>query len=108
MNKRVSTVLAVLCFCASSADAVTVRGAPSCGTWVKDRLSDDWPQLTDKEWLIGYLSGVAITGRKDFLKGTDNDSLSLWVDNYCHANPLNDVADAGDALSRELIGRKGQ
>jgi hypothetical protein len=108
MKKRMFTVLAALCFAASTANAVTVVGATSCGTWVKDRRSDDWPQLVDKAWLVAYLSGIAVNSHKDYLAGSDNDSLSLWVDNYCAANPLDGLDDAGLALSRELIKRKAQ
>ena len=85
--------------------AVSVRGAPSCGTWVKNRPNHDWSSLVDQSWLLGYLSGVAVAGNQDFLH-TDNDSLFLWIDNYCQGNPLDHLFDAGDALAKELTRRR--
>ena len=87
--------------------AVTVRGPASCGSWIKERVKDGWPATANTNWLIGYLSGMVVYSRKDFIKGTDNDSLEAWVDNYCNANPLDSLDDAGIELAIELIRKKG-
>ena len=60
--------------------AVEIRGAISCGKWQEQRLpgSVRWGET----WLIGYLSGQAIALDRDFLKGTDNASIFLWMDSY--------------------------
>jgi hypothetical protein len=80
----------------------------SNSAWIRDRgYRDPWPRLTDEMWLLGYLSSFAFTSDKDFLRDTDNASISLWADNYCKANPLNDLHDAGLALALELMKRKG-
>lgn len=107
MRKLVLTLCALTAMSAAStaANAATIAGAPSCGTWVKDRASKDWPELADTMWLLGYLSGIATTSRSYFLRDTKNDSLTLWVDNYCQANPLDYLNDAGDKLASELIRR---
>ncbi len=90
---------------ASNVYAVMVRGAPSCGSWVKNRADDSWLMRTEGSWLVGYLSGRASASNKDFLRDSNNDSLFLWVDNYCQANPLMDLDDAGIELSKELMKR---
>ena len=51
--------------------------------------------------------GIALDQGKNFLDGTDTDSLVLWVDNYCAANSLKNVAEAGAVLSAELARQKG-
>ena len=87
--------------------AVTIRGMPSCGAWVKDRenKASGWPAMTNKTWLIGYLSGLSSgLGVEFWRKGgntLDNESAYLWMDNYCRANPLKDTQDGADALFHE-------
>jgi hypothetical protein len=89
----------------NTASAVTIRGASSCGDWVQEQnKNSDWN--TNHTWLIGYLTGIAIGTNKDFLKGTDNPSIYLWMDNYCRQNPLKDMADGGLDLFFELKKQK--
>ena len=105
MNKVALTALVALCVISAPASAVTLRGTQSCGAWVNDRHGVyAVPNLT---WVIGFLSGLALESNKDFLRGTDNDSISVWIDNYCHAHPLNDLSDASQELAVELVRRKG-
>ena len=84
-------------------NAVTIKGAQSCGVWVQDREAKN---IAVQAWLIGYLSGVAVATQQDFLHGKDLPSLSLWVDNFCRANPLKDVEDAASVLGKELMKQK--
>lgn len=80
--------------------AVVLRGMPSCGLWTSQQ------DARDRIWLDGYLSGLAFAYNKDILNGTDKASIYGWVDNYCRANPLSELAEAGNALAQELIRRK--
>jgi hypothetical protein len=64
------------------------------------------PLLISKSWFLGYLSGRADESGKNLLKGTDNDSIFLWLDNYCRANPGKSLENAGAELARELIKQK--
>lgn len=94
-------------FATNSEGAVEVRGARSCGVWVKDRAEKSEMRVNaNQTWLVGFLSGLALGTDSNFLKHTDNDSLYLWVDNYCQKNPLNDIDDAGQELAIELMKRK--
>lgn len=111
MNVRGLFLSFVTCLsCATSdANAVTVRGSRSCGEWMEAHQSSE-PSVASnatENWLIGYLSGLAVGKRKDFIVGTDNASLFLWVTDYCRANPLDYLDDAGVRLSAELARRKG-
>jgi hypothetical protein len=85
------------------AQTIEVRGIRSCGEWVKDK---DTLAFGNQTWLVGYLSGLAVATNKQFLSGTDNQSIYLWVDNYCRANPLRSLPDAGTALYYELVKQK--
>jgi hypothetical protein len=86
-----------------AARAIEVRGIRSCGEWVSDNKT---LALGNQTWLLGYLSGIAVATGKQVLNGTDNQSIYLWVDNYCRANPLKSLPDAGNALYFELVKQK--
>ena len=93
---------------AGKVSAVNSFGNVSCGKWMNERSdSKSWLAQTRGSWLMGYLTGLASASQKDFLKETDPESLLLWMDNYCNANPLMQVADGGNTLALELIDKKG-
>jgi hypothetical protein len=75
--------------------------------WAKQGKEREFPAMTNEAWLMGYLSGRASALNKDFLKGTDNESIYVWIDNYCRDNPTKDVDDAAKELVKELIQQKG-
>lgn len=85
-------------------------GARSCGDWLKYKPTGEdkaWPRMVAESWLVGYLSGIAVGVGKDALKGASASSLFVWMDNYCQANPLDDIDDGGNKLYFELAKRKG-
>lgn len=91
----------------ANALAVTIRGSPSCGNWIDYKnKGDKLGTIVNERWLVGFLSGMAISEQLDVLPGTDNDSLSLWMDNYCRANPLESVFAGGELLFWELAKKK--
>lgn len=96
-----------------SAAAVEIKGSRSCSHWLDDSRyakstteMNRVPLLIAKSWFLGYLSGRADESGRNFLKGTDNDSIFLWLDNYCRANPNQALENAGAELARELIKQK--
>lgn len=98
--KYVKLILAGLVIAISiNAEAVTVMGARGCGEWVNGRSNN---VLTYETWLIGYLSGVAVSDNVDILKNADLASLTLWMDNYCNKYPLNDIQIGTKQLVKEL------
>lgn len=105
-NKVIALVSLMLMLGDAAAQSVNIRGARSCGEWTQQRNKAGWEALATEAWIAGYLSGLAFQSGKSFLKGTDNPSLFLWIDNYCRTNPLDDVADASNELAAELIRKK--
>jgi hypothetical protein len=88
-------------FVAGESNAVTNLGAPSCGKWTEDLAYPPY-RLYRQIWLEGFLSGAAAGTGEDVLKVSDRQSITLWMDNYCRANPLNSVHEGGVALFVEL------
>jgi hypothetical protein len=96
------------------AAGVELKGSRSCSKWIEEkRLANGAhemnkvPVLITRSWFLGYLSGRADASGRNFLKGTDSDSIFLWLDNYCRANPDKDLDTAGIDLARELMQMKG-
>ena len=88
-------------------------GTTSCGEWTDKRAmrNDDgiggvaW--LFRSAWIQGYLTASQTTFPEiyDQIKETDAEGIAAWVDNYCHARPLDDLEKAADALVNELLAK---
>jgi hypothetical protein len=89
---------------ASDSFGVTVRGSQSCGVWLSVQQKN--ARLQSETWLIGFLSGIAVALDSNFLKGTDNESIFLWMDNFCRKNPLEQIGNGASELAVELIEKK--
>lgn len=100
---------AVTWACAAGAHATTIIGARPCGSWTNARTdpSAAISNVANEDWLLGYISGLAMGSQLDVLRGSDYVSLYQWVDNYCRAHPRADLGDAGQALFASLRQGKG-
>lgn len=57
-------------------------------------------------WLTGFASGYVIGRDIDPFKGVDVDTILLYTDNYCRANPLNLAVNAIVYLVADLQKRR--
>ena len=96
-------LLFVVLLVAGSAEAATIRGVPSCAFWMQDREPGGRSSYFNAMWLVGYLSGAAVHSEEDILRNRDSEWIAAWMDNYCKANPLKNVADGGEKLFDDLI-----
>jgi hypothetical protein len=81
--------------------SVLGAGFKSCGAWTADRRGLLASQ--NMQWILGFLSGVGwvhLTGQNP-LDGLDAQAVWAWVDNYCKANPLRNIANAGEVFASE-------
>ena len=93
---------------AANADSATIigPGTLSCSQWLTDRQGLHRAQDIEA-WITGYLSGFdAYVLHGGITKGTDNNGWFAWIDDYCHAHPLDDVAVATDHLIDTLKARE--
>ena len=74
-------------------------GADSCGTWLAERKTSAWFQ--DGEWILGFLTAANRFANVP-PRHTDSAAITVWVDNYCQANPLEDLVEAATALLTTL------
>ena len=105
--KTINQLAFILTVCAStlSAHAVEIRGARSCGKWIAGQA--DGQSASNEAWLVGFMSGLAFQSNQDLLKGTDNESITLWVNNFCQKNPLENLVTAAETLANELAKKRG-
>lgn len=99
----------------TNSNAVAIIGSSDtgCGLWIKNRVNQQTNQQTSinvnaigaENWIIGYLSGIAVITNSDFLIGVEAESIYLWMDKYCQKNPLNQIGDGGYDLAKELTKR---
>ena len=83
-------------------------GANSCGTWTAEIGTG--AGVEDRSWALGFVSAYNIYGLSndgDVARGTNYAGLLGWIDNYCRANPLDDIATAVTKLISVLRARSG-
>lgn len=110
MKNGVITLFLLTGLCCFSLDAEAVHqiGAIRCGRWVEDHRSGErLSKIVEDQWLAGFLSGESVSLDIDVLADTDLTSLSLWVTNFCNANPLADSLDAALTLANQIAKSKG-
>jgi hypothetical protein len=53
----------------------------------------------------GFLARASSKSEGDLLFGLDQKGVAAWLDQYCKAQPLDDMMTASDALVKELEAR---
>ena len=97
----------LLAFVMQSGQAMTIRGAPSCGDWLIQRSSPEG-ESTELAWMVGFLSGLAIGFNEDILAPVDNADISAWLDTYCRAHQLDSFGTVGQKLFVDLAKRQNR
>ena len=84
------------------AQALESRGNRSCGVWITEGKAGTSARVITEAWLVGFLTGLVVATGIDALRGTDNESLYLWMDNFCQREPLKSIGDGGTELFIKL------
>ena len=95
---------------ATEGPSILGSGSDSCGQWTKEFRNDSNLIFGLRMWVRGYVTSfnVWVLQSGNVPQGTDNNGILAWVDNYCAANPLNDVETAARALLVELAKRRAR
>ena len=102
MKKLLSIVLLSVLFSASASGSIIYgSGTASCGKWVQERNKDSSAAVVYMSWVLGFVSAIDAT-EKWSLKATDSAAMSVFIDNYCQANPLKKISEATVSLVIEL------
>ena len=86
---------------------VAGAGLDSCGTIVKEDSGDSYLKHLNRQWLLGYITAINlfVYDGKDVSGNTDVQGLYAWAIKYCRENPLDDWANAANALYWHLLER---
>lgn len=82
-------------------------GGNSCGKWTQERAQKTLSYYQARGWINGFVTAYnryAAT-HQDVAAGIDADGLEGWINNYCAANALSNLATASEALITELATR---
>jgi hypothetical protein len=82
--------------------------AESCGTYVRDYARGGAQRVESEAWIQGYVSAYnrLMADTYDIRGTTDMPSMMLWLNNYCHKQPLESLEDAMQSLIFELYPRR--
>ena len=86
-------------------------GNDSCGSFVSVKQTKEADYYVYMHWVTGFITGGNVErgrngGNDSIGDGLDAEFIELWLENYCRANPLNDLDQAADALVNELISKE--
>jgi hypothetical protein len=114
MTLRFLLVVVAMMVCANAqaqSDERMVLGPheATCGSWTEARKQKSTARFRELHiWALGYVSGINMRDRRDFLAHIDADAISAWLDNYCQKHPLSNFAKTVDTLALELKQRKDE
>ena len=99
---RKALIIAAI-FIPLQASAITIVGGTDCGRFVEN------PRMYD-QWIGGYLSGMNAAlakGARDPLINIQSiEQTSLWLQNYCRANPLDILQSALNHMYAQLASKE--
>lgn len=109
----ITSLSLALSMSAASARTYTVLGfgTQSCGGWVQARQNASGTDVVFESWLLGFVSSFndySWSESPNVAQGTDANGIFAFVDSYCMAHPLDDVATAAGKLIDELQSRTKQ
>lgn len=84
--------------------AFEVTGTISCENWVIYRNQMGWEEAGAEAWISGFMTAFnfATTSLYSIRGNVDHQDIYLWMDKYCQANPLNNIAFGMAELVAEL------
>lgn len=91
----------------AQAETVQLRwmGDASCGAWRRDLQYTSLEKAVMLNWVLGYLARSSIGFDVSLMETVNQSAISGWMDNYCHANPLESLPEAARVLEGELLAR---
>jgi len=89
---------------AQSRMIVMGSGNVSCGAWTEHRRRAVVLALSEEAWVQGFVTAYNAYVAPDggLQASIDAAGVAGWMDNYCQANPLDNVAVAAQHLVEEL------
>ena len=76
-------------------------GSQTCTAWT-NRKKNAVVKGSFESWLVGFISGLNVSGERDMVGGGDFDAIIEWMDKRCLATPSDRIGIAALDLGMEL------
>lgn len=105
MNRAlVILIVVVLLTGAAHAGATLVgAGSQSCAAWT-NRKKSAVVKGSFEAWVVGFISGLNVSGDREIVGGGDLDAIVAWMDQRCLTAPSQQIGIAALDLAMELAG----
>ena len=82
---------------------IYIVGEVNCDEWINDHSHDLATASLEEYWLVGFLSGIAVGSKTDFMENTDPNSIFKLMDNYCSSHLTDSTANGANEIMNDLI-----
>ena len=79
-------------------------GSQTCTAWT-NRKKNAVVKGSFESWLVGFISGLNVSGERDIVGGGDFDAIIEWMDRRCLAAPSDRIGIAALDLGMELANK---
>lgn len=101
--RALAAAFILLCVLDSARAGSTIVGAGSqtCSAWT-NRKKNAVVRGSFENWLVGFMSGLNVSGERDMIGGGDFDAIIDWMDRRCLQTPAERIGIAALDLGMEL------
>jgi hypothetical protein len=101
--RALAAIFILLCIFDTARAGSTIVGAGSqtCSAWT-NRKKNAVVRGSFENWLVGFVSGLNVSGERDMIGGGDFDAIIEWMDRRCLARPSERIGIAALDLGMEL------
>jgi hypothetical protein len=86
---------------ARAGSTIVGAGSQTCSAWTS-RTKSPVVKGSFESWLVGFISGLNVSGERDMIGGGDFDAIIKWMDKRCLAMPSERIGIAALDLGMEL------
>lgn len=97
----IGLLLACLAIAADAGSSIIGAGSQTCTAWT-NRKKNAVVKGSFESWLVGFISGLNISGERDMVGGGDFDAIIAWMDHRCLTAPSDRIGIAALDLGMEL------
>jgi hypothetical protein len=86
---------------ANAGSTIVGAGSQTCSAWT-NRSKNAVVKGSFENWLVGFISGLNVSGARDMIGGGDFDAIIQWMDKRCLETPVERIGIAALDLGMEL------
>jgi hypothetical protein len=86
---------------ATAGSTIVGAGSQTCSAWTS-RSKNAVVKGSFENWLVGFISGLNVSGVRDMIGGGDFDAIIEWMDKRCLETPAERIGIAALDLGMEL------